>query len=355
MKFYFLNCTFSEHSNQKVIMCHFEYNPLHLNAFKKEFPGAKWSQSKKCWYVADTSLYRKRLGLEKNEIGSQYETKIQGTNSHAFTLFRNTLHQRAYSPLTIKTYLGEFAQLLMELKGHDVNQLSTERLNAYFLYCIKKLKLSENQIHSRINAVKGYFKLVLNKPEIIDVVPRPRKGESLPKVLSKEEIKKIFDVTPNLKHKLMLKLAYGMGLRVSEVVNIKIADIDSNRMQVRIEQAKGKKDRAVNLPKSILPELRLYYTEYKPIKYLFEGQFEDKYSIRSVQAVFKRAMIRANINKVIGIHGLRHSYATHLLEIGTDMVFIQKLLGHKNIKTTEIYAKIGRQTLGKVQSPLDDL
>jgi site-specific recombinase XerD len=223
------------------------------------------------------------------------------------------------------------------------------------LYCIKKLKLSENQVHSRINAVKSYFKLVLHKSEIIDVVPRPRRGESLPKVLSKEEIKRLFDVTTNIKHQLILKLTYGMGLRVSEVVQLKITDIDSDRMQVRIEQAKGKKDRFVNLPQSILTELRLYYAAYKPKKYLFEGQFEDKYSSRSVQAVFKRAMEKAKINKVIGIHGLRHSYATHLLEAGIDMVFIQKLLGHKNIKTTEVYVKIGKRNLGKVKSPLDNI
>jgi len=355
MNFSFLNCSFSEHRNQKVIMCRFVYNPSYLEVFRKEFPSAKWSQSQKCWYVADTSLYRKRLNLEQKEIGYQYETKIQGTNLQAFIRFRNALEQRAYSPLTIKTYLGEFAQLLLELKSKDVNQLTTDRLNAYFLYCIKKLKLSENQVHSRINAVKSYFKLVLHKSEIIDVVPRPRRGESLPKVLSKEEIKRLFDVTTNIKHQLILKLTYGMGLRVSEVVQLKITDIDSDRMQVRIEQAKGKKDRFVNLPQSILTELRLYYAAYKPKKYLFEGQFEDKYSSRSVQAVFKRAMEKAKINKVIGIHGLRHSYATHLLEAGIDMVFIQKLLGHKNIKTTEVYVKIGRQTLGKVKSPLDNL
>lgn len=351
----FINCTFSEHRNQKIIWCVFEYNPGHLNLFKKEFPSAKWSQSQKCWYLPDTSLYRKRLNLESKEIAHQYESRVHAVNLPAFVQFRNCLEQRAYSPLTVKTYLGEFAQLLLELKDNDVNTLNTEQLNAYLLYCIKKKKLSENQVHSRINAIKSYFRLVRKKADLLGVVPRPRKGENLPKTLSKEEVKRIFSVTVNSRHKLMLKLCYGMGLRVSEVVSLKITDIDSHRMQVRIEQAKGKKDRYVNLPGSILTELRDYYRTYKPKKYLFEGQFEDKYSIRSVQATFKRAMEKAKINKVIGIHGLRHSYATHLLEAGTDMVFIQKLLGHKNIKTTEVYAKVSRQILSKVQSPLDFL
>ena len=153
----------------------------------------------------------------------------------------------------------------------------------------------------------------------------------------------------------MLKLCYGMGLRVSEIVNLKVRDIDSTRMQVLIEAAKGKKDRYVNLPESILEPLRLYYHNYRPRIYLFEGQFGGQYTIRSVQQVFKAAMLKAGINKSVGIHGLRHSFATHLLEAGTDMVFIQKLLGHSNIKTTEIYAQISRNSLGNVRSPLDDL
>ncbi|HNO70496.1 MAG TPA: tyrosine-type recombinase/integrase [Bacteroidia bacterium] len=349
----FLHCSFGEHKGEKVIWCRFEFNPIHLNAFKKEYPSAKWSQSVKCWHLPDTNLFRKRLNLEVKEIAHQYEARIHSINLTAFIKFRNALLQRAYSPLTIKTYLGEFAQLLLDIKANDVNTLTADRLNAYLLHCTHKQKLSENQVHSRINSIKSYFKIIQNKTKLINEIPRPRKRESLPKVLSKADIKKIFEVTLNPKHQLMLKLCYGMGLRVSEIVNLKIKDIDSARMQVRIEQAKGKKDRCVNLPNSVLTELRKYYKEFRPVTYLFEGQFGGSYTVRSVQAVFKRAMIKANVNKTIGIHGLRHSYATHLLEAGTDMYFIQKLLGHKNIKTTEIYAKVSSQTLAKVQSPLD--
>jgi site-specific recombinase XerD len=147
-----------------------------------------------------------------------------------------------------------------------------------------------------------------------------------------------------------------MGLRVSEIVGLKITDIDSDRMLVRIGNSKGKKDRYTPLSQMIiLDDLRTYYKEYKPKEYLFEGQYGGQYSIRSVQAVFKTAMNKAKINKTIGIHGLRHSYATHLMETGTDMVFIQKLLGHKDIKTTQIYVKVTNKQLSKVKSPLDDL
>ncbi len=210
-------------------------------------------------------------------------------------------------------------------------------------------------MHSRLNAIKFYYEQVLHREKFFFNIPRPQRPEKLPKVLNGREIKKLFSGTTNLKHRMILMLTYGMGLRVSEVVHLKVADIDSQRMQVLIEAAKGKKDRYVNLPHTILEDLRNYYKEYKPKKYLFEGQYGGQYAIRSVQAVFKTAMKQAKIDKRVGVHGLRHSYATHLLEAGTDMTFIQHLLGHNNIKTTQIYAKVGRKEIQKVKSPLDRL
>lgn len=153
----------------------------------------------------------------------------------------------------------------------------------------------------------------------------------------------------------MLRLCYGLGLRVSELVGLKVADIDSGNMQVHIQRAKGKKDRYVALPSSILEQLRAYFREYRPKEYLFEGQYGGAYTARSAQAVFKQALRKAGINKQIGIHGLRHSYATHLLEAGTDIGFIQKLLGHEDIKTTLLYAQVTNHDLKRVKSPLDNL
>ncbi len=159
----------------------------------------------------------------------------------------------------------------------------------------------------------------------------------------------------NPKHRLLLKLCYGMGLRVSEIAKLKISHIDSKRMQVLVNQAKGKKDRYVNLPESVLEELRTYYLEYKPKEFLFEGHYGTQYSVRSVQAVFKNAMKKAKINKKVGVHSLRHSYATHLIEQGTDIRFVQELLGHKDIKTTMIYTSLTDQAKRKIKSPLDNL
>jgi integrase/recombinase XerD len=174
-------------------------------------------------------------------------------------------------------------------------------------------------------------------------------------LMSQADVKKLFQVTKNLKHNTMLKLCYGMGLRVSEIVNIKIKDVDSKNMQVFIAKAKGKKDRYANLPESVLDQLRVYFKEFKPTEYLFEGQYGGAYSSRSVQQVFKNALLNAKVNKDVGVHSLRHSFATHLLENGTDIRFIQDLLGHNDIRTTLIYTNVTDLSLKKIKSPLDDI
>jgi len=346
-----------EHQNKNVIFAHFQYNSLLHKELKEKFPTAKWNGLKKCWYLPDVNSIRNEIGMPpRTDMGKVLVNQIHPVNQAALKRMHETLLLKSYSPNTIKTYCVEFAQLLYLLKDKHVDTLTPERLRSYFLYCATKLKLSENIIHSRINAIKFYFEQVLHREKIFfEEIPRPKKKALLPKVISKSDIVKLFAQVENPKHSLMLKLCYGMGLRVSEIVNLKITDIDSGRMQVRIEAAKGKKDRCVTLPSSILEELRDYYRAYRPKIYLFEGQYGGQYAIRSVQAVFQNAMQKAKINKSVGIHGLRHSYATHLLECGTDMFFIQKLLGHNNIKTTEIYAKVSNRQLGNIKSPLDDL
>lgn len=346
----------AKHRGKNVIFLHFEYSAA-SNAWVKSLVGVKWSNTKKAWYVLDTPAYRQKFGIEENKDPKSLNAyhKIHPNNQAAFERLIDTLRLKAYSESTIKTYRNEFSQLLFLLKGKSVDELSPSEIRSYFLYCIDTLKLSEATLNSRLNAIKFYFEQVLKREKVFFEIPRPKKPSKLPKAISQKDIKKIFEVTSNLKHNTMLKLCYGMGLRVSEIVNLKIADIDSERMQVFIERAKGKKDRYVNLPQSILGQLREYYLQYKPKKYLFEGQYGEQYSIRSVQQAFKNAMKKAKIKKEVGVHGLRHSFATHLLENGTDIRFIQELLGHKDIKTTTIYTQVSNKTIKKVKSPLDDL
>ncbi|UYW02392.1 site-specific integrase [Flavobacterium agricola] len=345
-----------QHKNQRVIWIDFPYAAQHVADLREALPHVKWSSSQKKWYIIDKPIFRDFFNISNETYeGKNLLVKIDVINKPELQKFIQQLRLKAYSESTIKTYSAEFAQFLYILNKHDVKNISSEQLRSYLLYCITELKLSENQIHSRLNALKFYFEQVLHRENLFFEIPRPKKQNALPKVLSQAEIKRLFTVTNNVKHQLILKVAYGLGLRVSEIVALELTDIDSDRMLVHIKNAKGKKDRYVPLPQVLLTELRNYYKTYKPKKYLFEGQYNQPYATRSAQAVFKTAMKKARINKPIGIHGLRHSYATHLLEYGTDMSFIQKLLGHNQIKTTQVYAKVTNTFLAKVISPLDRL
>jgi site-specific recombinase XerD len=316
MSFNIQNYQFSvgEHHNKNVIFVHFPYNELWKNELKEKFPTAKWSASKKCWYLPDVNAVRNEIGMSpKTEVGKAIINQIYPVNQAALKRMHELLLLKAYSPNTIRTYCAEFSQLLYLLKDISVDTLTPERLRSYFLYCATKLKLSETLIHSRMNAVKFYFEQVLHHENFFFYeIPRPQKKSSLPKVISKNDVAKIFAQVNNPKHLLILKLCYGMGLRVSEIVNLKITDIDSGRMLVHIEAGKGKKDRCVALPSSILSELRNYYKSYRPKMYMCEGQYGGQYSKSSVQAVFKKEKKKKKINKVVGIHGLRHSYTVRL-------------------------------------------
>ncbi|MET0243420.1 MAG: tyrosine-type recombinase/integrase, partial [Flavitalea sp.] len=221
--------------------------------------------------------------MRGKQFSEERFAELASCNRSAMLLFLENLALKSYSKNTVRTYQNEFYQLLKILGETDVRILSSERLRKYFLYCIRQLHLKENTMHSRINAVKFFFEQVLGREKFMFEIPRPKKPEILPRVIAIEHVKKLFAVTQNLKHNTMLKMCYGMGLRVSEIVNLRVADIDSKSMRVFLERAKGKKDRYANLPVSILSQLRDYFLEYRPKHYLFEGATGGQYSIRSVQ------------------------------------------------------------------------
>lgn len=349
----FFQTELGSHKDKKVIWVKFEKN-FNLIRILKQTTKSFWSNSQKCWYVADNNFNRSLFGIEKQVIGKDVLMKIGTINLPELKRFQEHIILKGYSQNTLKTYTVEFAQLLYILKDFPVQSLSVEKIRSYLLYCHQTLELSENQIHSRMNALKFYFEKVLRREKMLLEIPRPKKKQILPKYLDQEDIKNILKVTENPKHRLVIKLCYGMGLRVSEIVNLKVEDISSSKKRVFIENSKGKKDRYINLPDSVLDDLKVYQEEFKPQKYLFEGQYGGQYTIRSVQQIFKTAMKKAKINKTVGIHALRHSYATHLLEFGTDISLIQKLLGHNDIKTTLIYTHVAK-SVKNVQSPLDKI
>jgi integrase/recombinase XerD len=284
--------------------------------------------------------------------------KISDENLHALQRMTEHLQLKAYSSSTIKTYRGEMIAFMQFLGKHHVSTLTPEHIRRYLHYCITELQLSENTIHSRLNALKYYYEQVLGRSRFLIELPRPKKPLQLPKLLNEKELSKLFNSLTNKKHKAMLFTAYSAGLRVSELANLQIADVDSGRMQLRIARAKGKKDRYVNLSPVLLDILREYYTTYtpRPQVYLFESeQTGTAYPTRTIQQIFSNAKAKGGIRKEVGVHSLRHSFATHLLDKGTDIKYIKELLGHFNIKTTERYLHVSHKKLVNVISPFDDL
>ena len=354
-----------------------------LNPLIRPLPGIRWSKTKNQWHLPfcnksvfelknairhiatiDSSQLLQPLqaaaqpaAVPKNILPKQqpFLHTLNMNNIGALEDFMKTLVLKAYSPNTIKTYKSEFMQLLLILGEREVQQLTTDQLKRYLLWCISK-GLTENTIHSRMNALKFYFEQVLKHDKIFFDIPRPKKPLILPKVISEEKIIKGLMHIENLKHKTLLLLAYSAGLRVSEVVSLKVTDINSDRMQININRAKGKKDRVVALSRNILELLREYYKLYHPANWLFEGQNrEGHYSARSAQLIFKDAYKDLGLPPQCSFHSLRHSFATHLLENGTDISYIQKILGHNDIKTTLRYAQVSTKDITKIESPLDKI
>jgi integrase/recombinase XerD len=200
-----------------------------------------------------------------------------------------------------------------------------------------------------------YYKLNGSTGIDTSALGRPRRGRALPKVFSKEEVKLILNASRNLKHRLILWLIYSCGLRRSEVTNIRITDLDRARGILNIREAKGMNDRIVPVSDIVWAKIDEYIDSYRPVFWLFEGQTGGRYSSESVYRVFKQALRNAGIRKDVGVHSLRHSYATHLHENGVDIRYIQELLGHKSTRTTEIYTHVSRRNLAAVKSPIEDL
>ncbi|MDD3901843.1 site-specific tyrosine recombinase/integron integrase [Sphingobacterium hotanense] len=336
------------HKGQKRIAVAFEKNQELINRFKKLY-GAKWSATLKTWHLPDTEEYRQKFKLPAER---QLSTKAQRQTEK----FVQWLRSKRYSESTIKTYTEAIRIFLKFFSEKPLNEIGNDDITVFNNEYILKNKLSASYQNQMVNAVKLFFQTVQNRKLKIEQIHRPKKPKTLPNVLSKEEIKSILEAHANLKHRTMLSLIYACGLRRSELLNLKPAHIDSKRGVLLIQQAKGKKDRITPISEKIIAILRDYYRAYKPQIWLFEGQFKgERYSEKSLENVLKQALKKANITKPVSLHWLRHSYATHLLENGTDLRYIQELLGHASIKTTEIYTHVSTKSLQNIKSPFDDL
>lgn len=271
--------------------------------------------------------------------------------------FKTILELKRYSESTIVMYVGfvkKFAEFL-NINSEDLKKLEDRDVIATTISIVKTKSYSMSSQKQLIGAVNLFYKEFFKRQIDFSIIYPTRKEQYLPAVLSKSEIKTILKLTENIKHKTILATIYGLGLRISELIALKINDIDSDRMLVHIYNSKGKKDRIVMLPVSLLTLLRIYFKTYKPNCYLFEGQKGAMYSTSSVRKILKASVNKANIKKPVKVHTLRHTFATHLLENGTDIRIIQKLLGHKSIKTTLLYTHVAESTIQSVKSPIDSL
>ncbi len=267
---------------------------------------------------------------------------------------REELRLRNYSYKTIKAYLSCLRTFIKYIRPIHPRNITNEDIKKYLLHLLEIKKCEASTVNQMFNAIRFLYVELYKTPFVISSIPRPKKARKLPDILSQEEVISVFNTVENLKHKTMLMLIYSAGLRVGEVVRLKVSDIDSKRKLIHIRNAKGKKERYTLLSDTVLEMLREYYKQFRPKEYLFDGQGERKHlSERSVQEVFHRAIISARIKKPISVHGLRHSFATHLLENGVDLRYIQELLGHNSSKTTEIYTHVSKKSLGKIVNPLD--
>ena len=277
------------------------------------------------------------------------------TQQHLFS-FKNYMNYRRYSQNTIKTYSDALDVFFRFFQNKTIESLTKEDLIQFNTEYILKKNLSSSYQNQVINAIKLFYRNRFNRSMEVDYIQRPRREKRLPNVLSKNEVKTILEAPTNIKHRAMLSLIYACGLRRSELLNLTLKDILSDRNLLFIQQSKGKKDRVVPIGNKLIEMLRDYYKAFKPKTWLFEGQFPNtKYSEKSLENVLKQSLTKAKITKKVSLHWLRHSYATHLLESGTDLRYIQELLGHSSFRTTEIYTHVSTKNLQQIRSPFDDL
>jgi len=271
----------------------------------------------------------------------------------AINKFCKLLEIKAYSQSTIDNYRNHLLTFTNLFQFEDWSELSDkELLNNVYLQITKK-NMAFNTQNQCLSAFNLFYKEMFNRDVRFKSLSIKKRPDHIPVVLSLIEMKSILDRTKNIKHKAIIASIYGLGLRSSELLNLKIIDVDGSRNVVYIIKGKGKKDRVVMLSKKLKLQLRDYFKIYKPKVFLFEGQNGGNYTQSSIQKVIKQAAKRASIKKNITAHTLRHSFATHLLENGTDIRIIQKLLGHKDIKTTQIYTRVSAAVIENVKSPLD--
>lgn len=325
-----------------------ENTHVNLNSIMQAFKGKAW--------VDLELLKRKKVEKALNNEKPHYSHLMGETQKKLLAEYVDYIYSRGFSESTIGTYKNLVAQFLGFFANTDVSEINVDMVQKFLHEEVVLRGYSKSYQKQMVSAIKSFYSDRLSTKLILEKLPTVQKERKLPKVLSVGQVKKILENTGNLKHKTMLALMYGCGLRISELLKLRLEDVNTDRMVLEILNAKGFKDRQVPITLKLVKLLRDYYKAYRPTFYMFEGQkFGTQYSARSVNMVLKSSARKAGINKNVHAHMLRHSFATHLLETGVDTRYIQKLLGHKSSKTTEIYTFVSREKLERLPNPYDQL
>ncbi|WP_047788655.1 tyrosine-type recombinase/integrase [Tenacibaculum mesophilum] len=362
-----ITLSFFIHHKINQIKIEFDYD-FTVKQYIKKHPLVKWSKTHKTFYLPFSKQNANSFCsyLNKNNYKVDYSQLVNKSRKRkqlpplerkfysSIGAFKKWLIQMRYSPNTIKTYISMIELFFRFNHQGNIQNITKKDIETFNNEYIIKNNFSSTFQNQLINAIKLFYKYNTNNKLNLNNLDRPRKSKKLPEVLSLDEVKLLLTSIKNVKHKTLLSLIYSCGLRIGEAINLKTNSIDLNRRLLHIKSGKGKKDRVVPVSPIMIELIRKYIKQYNPSIFLFEGQTKPKYSSISARQVLKRAINTYKINKNITLHTLRHSYATHLLENGTDIRFIQELLGHNNPKTTMIYTHISTTSLEKIKNPFDD-
>ena len=333
--------------SEKFRMNYIRNNRSNLDCIFTTFKGVAWINVK--YFFPDKPVYQ---GEDKLVLQNYRQRKVSPNYRLCPESYLQKLELRQYAYNTAKSYISAFERFINYHSKMALEDISENEINSYLQHLVHR-SFSDSYINISINAIKFYYEVVMGMPSRFYSIDRPKRKKKLPTVLNKSEIQSILRAISNLKHRCIISLIYSAGLRRSELINLKISDIDSNRMMLFIKGGKGHKDRYTLLSEKSLTDLRKYYRMYKPRVYLFEGPGGRPYSASSLRKILDRAVKRVGIRKRVTLHTLRHSFATHLLENGVDLRYIQTLLGHNSSQTTEIYTHVAKHQLQSIKSPLD--
>ena len=354
------------HKNQAIVKAHFAFDQ-EIIALVKNQDGARWSQTLQSWYFpkADfnlNTLYQSCKGKVFIDYSRLKQTSrpinktVSDTPKPIVKIPKEYLEKlvlKRYSLHTAKTYSSCFSKFMLFFKDKKLETLTENEIKTFLLYLIQQKKVSPSTQNQYINAIKFYYEKVLKQPKMVFSLDRPIKAKKLPEVLTEKEVLMILKSTPNIKHKTILSLLYSGGLRIGELIGLRIQDVVWDKDYLFVRGGKGKKDRITLLSEHIAPLLKKYIESYKPNYWVIESPNRKQYSDSSIRAILRNSTKAAGLQKRVYPHMLRHSFATHLLEKGTDLRYIQELLGHGSSKTTEIYTHVSKKSLANIKSPLD--